>query len=173
MATLTETTYIEEATAPARRLRGRATAAGISTTTVEADLTITSYVNIGATQFATTVTSTATTTLSLAAPTYSHVYAATAGCQDTPTIDTLQLDPSITDKETAVAACQSSCSQNGQCSSLFVQYLFPSYGATAPVYKCFMNEQNFVESSNLVCGLAENVWGAADAYDAVGRGVAY
>lgn len=175
MATSTKTTYVSETSPAARRVKGRGIkrADEIITTTINAGLTITSYINIGATQFAQTVTSTSTTILSLAAPTYSHVYSATAGCQDTPTVDTLQLDSSITDKDTAIAACQNSCSQNGKCASLFVQYLFPNYGSTAPVYKCFMNGQNFVEDSSLTCGLAENVWGVADAFDAVGRGVPY
>lgn len=52
-----------------------------------------------------------------------------------------------------------------------MQQLFPDYGDTVPVYKCFMNGEDFDESSNLICGLAENVWGAADAYDAIGRGM--
>lgn len=160
------------ATIPASPNPGIKITGTTSTITVSAGLTITSFVNVGATtRFAQTVTSTTTATLTLAAPTYSHVYAATAGCQDTPTVDTLQLDPSITDKNTAVAMCQGACSQNGKCASLLVQYLFPSYGDTAPVYKCFMNGQAFDELSSLICGLSVDVWGAADAFDVIGRGV--
>lgn len=150
---------------------GNKIAGATSTTTVNAGLTITSFVNTGATAFAQTVTLTSTTTMILAAPTYLHVYAAPAGCQDIPTVDTLQLDPSITNIENAIAMCQNSCSQNGRCASLFVQYLFPNYGNTTPVYKCFMNGQKFDEKSSLLCGLAEDVWGAADAFDAIGRGM--
>lgn len=188
LATTTMTTYTQESSPSSRRLKGRRALDAVSgapphrdskraaesttTTTVDAGLTITSFINAGSTKFDQTVTSTTTTTLALPAPTYSHVYAASPGCQNTPTVDTLQLDPSVTDKHGAISMCQDSCTQNGKCASLFVQYLFPTYGDTTPVYKCFMNGQRFDESSNLICDLSEDIWGAADAYDAVGRGVA-
>ncbi|CZT21574.1 uncharacterized protein RCC_07438 [Ramularia collo-cygni] len=186
--TSTKTTYTPATSLPMRRLRhgpiahtddtaditaeiNRAAEATLTTTTVNAGLTITSFINVGATHFDQTVSSTITTTLMLPAPTYTYAAAVNAGCQNTPTVDTLQLDPSVTDKNDAVTMCQDHCSQNGQCASLVVQHLFPDYGDVISVYKCFMNGQNFDEGSNLLCGLAENVWGAADAYDAVGRGL--
>ncbi|KAK4501378.1 hypothetical protein PRZ48_007186 [Zasmidium cellare] len=110
-----------------------------------------------------------TATVTLAAPSYTHVWGPQKGCQDTVDRDTLQLSSDVTEKSDATEQCKDWCSQKTVCTGLYVQYMFPAYGVT-PFWQCYANDHKFDADTDLLCNLTTNIWGEADAYNALGRG---
>ncbi|KAF2170798.1 hypothetical protein M409DRAFT_51054 [Zasmidium cellare ATCC 36951] len=119
--------------------------------------------------FTQTLSTTRTATITLAAPSYTHVWGPQEGCQDTTDRDTLQLSSDVTEKSDARQLCQDWCSQKSVCTGLYVQYMFPAYGVT-PFWQCYANDHKFDADTDLLCNLTTNIWGEADAYNALGRG---
>lgn len=119
--------------------------------------------------FTQTLSTTKTATITLAAPSYTHVYGPETGCQDTVDANTLALDSNVTVKADATELCKDWCTQTSDCTSLYVQYMFPAYGVT-PFWQCYANDQKFDADSDLLCNLTTNIWGEADAYNTLGRG---
>lgn len=120
--------------------------------------------------FTQTLSTTHTATVTLAAPSFTHVWGPQKGCQDTNNRDTLQLSIDVKDKSNATTMCKDWCTQTTVCDSLYVQYMFPAYGTT-PYWQCYANEGKWDAEKNLLCNLTTNIWGEADAFDAVGRGM--
>ena len=113
-----------------------------------------------------------TTTISLAAPTYSPVFGPEAGCSSLNAGRAEALPNTIVEDCEADKACQDICSQEPTCKFLYVQRLFGDYGGSTPYYQCYMNEKDFDETRDLQCGRQEGIWGMARGFDACGRGVA-
>jgi hypothetical protein len=117
-------------------------------------------------------TVTTTTTISLAAPTYSPNFGPKAGCSNLYAGRAEALANTITEDCEADKACQEICSQEPTCKFLYVQQLFADYGGSTPYYQCYMNDQDLDEKRDLQCGRQEGIWGMARGFDACGRGVA-
>lgn len=146
------------------------------TTTAEfiSRVTITETVTPPATviSVSSTKTITETSTVSLAAPTYSQNFGPEAGCSFLSAGKAEPLDASITEECEADKACKDLCSQEPTCKFLFVQRLFQDYGGASPYYQCYMNPQAFDEQRDLQCGRQEGIWGVAKGFDVCGRGTA-
>lgn len=117
-----------------------------------------------------TKTVTETSTVSLAAPTYTQIFGPEAGCSNLNAGKAEALDANITEDCEADKACKDLCSQEPTCKFLYVQRLFRDYGGASPYYQCYMNSKEFDEERDLVCGRQENIWGTARGFDACGRG---
>lgn len=117
-------------------------------------------------------TLTETSTVSLAAPTYTPVFGPEAGCSSLNAGRAEALPNTITEDCEADKACQEICSQEPTCKSLYVQLLFSDYGGSTPYYQCYMGDQDFDEKRDLQCGRQEGIYGTARGFDACGRGVA-
>jgi hypothetical protein len=119
-----------------------------------------------------TKTLTETSTISLAAPTYSPDFGPKAGCSNIYASNAEALPNTIIEACDADKACQEICSQEPACKFLYVQLLFGNYGDSTPYFQCYMGDKEFEEKRDLQCGRDEGIWGEARGFDARGRGVA-
>jgi len=117
-------------------------------------------------------TITETTTVSLAAPTYSPNFGPKVGCSNLNAGRAEALANTITEDCEADKACKEICSQEPTCKFLYVQRLFGDYGDATPYYNCYMNDKDLDETRDLMCGRQEGIWGMARGFDVCGRGVA-
>jgi hypothetical protein len=117
-------------------------------------------------------TITETSTISLAAPTYTPNFGPKAGCSNLYAGQAEALPNTIVEDCEADKACKDICSQEPTCKFLYVQRLFGDYGGSTPYYQCYMNDKDLDETRDLQCGRQEGIWGLARGFDACGRGVA-
>ncbi|KAI7657753.1 DNA replication licensing factor [Hortaea werneckii] len=167
------TTRVSTVTAAATNGVSQGAADSASTTTIlmAGHATVSRTVQAGTTISTTTTTDiTSTSTVTLAAPTYTQVYGPESGCSIRENAQSEQLDNSITDSNEASERCQTSCSQKSECSFVFAQQLFPDYGQTRPHFQCYFIGHHFNETQDLQCGQSERIWGEACGFDAEGRG---
>ncbi|RMY51562.1 hypothetical protein D0865_06275 [Hortaea werneckii] len=167
------TTRVSTVTAAAtdRVSQGAADSASTTTILMAGHATVSQTVQAGTTISTTTTTDiTSTSTVTLAAPTYTQVYGPQSGCSIREDAQSEQLDTSITDSKEASERCQASCSQKSECSFVFAQQLFPDYGQTRPHFQCYFIGHHFNETQDLQCGQSERIWGKACGFDAEGRG---
>lgn len=143
-----------------------------STVFALARLTYTLTVTSGASTvvISTTTSVTSTSTLSLAAPTFTQVYGPAAGCEDISVRPALQLNSTITGSDAANELCHGWCKQEPQCAFLYVQQMFTDYGTTLPYFMCYGNDHKLNVTADLLCGLAEGIYGTACGFNACGRG---
>ncbi|TKA71293.1 hypothetical protein B0A55_07595 [Friedmanniomyces simplex] len=113
---------------------------------------------------------TSTSTVALAAPSFTQVFGPKAGCIDQASSGGDQLDASITDIRNATQECQDLCAQIGLCEHVYVQRLFTDYGTVAPYFECSFNDQHLNVTRDLQCGNRVGTWDAAVGFDAYGRG---
>ncbi|RMY93611.1 hypothetical protein D0862_09172 [Hortaea werneckii] len=150
---------------------GAAGPASTTTILMAGHATVSQTVQAGTTISTTKTTEiTSTSTVTLAAPTYTQVYGPESGCSISEDTESEQLDTSITDSTEASERCQTSCSQKPGCSFVFAQQLFPDYGQTRPHFQCYFIDHHFNETMDLQCGQSEGIWGRACGFDAEGRG---
>ncbi|KAF1346062.1 hypothetical protein BDV97DRAFT_34410 [Delphinella strobiligena] len=139
-----------------------------TTITGEVDLTV-----APSTVILYTVTSsfTQTSTVTLQAPTFTQVWGTKAGCVDPgfQKSDTLDSLNSLDGMTQAISQCQDNCAQLDYCAFVFVQYTLPDYNVT-PVWKCYYNNHTLNTATDIECGKSETIWGAADGFNAIGRG---
>jgi len=112
---------------------------------------------------------TSTSTVSLAAPTFTQVFGPQAGCVDIGEGPAQQLDLSVTGSN-ATQECKDLCTQMPACSFVYVQQLAPKWGGKTPHYQCFFNDHHLNATADLDCGRNDSVWGEANGFDAYGRG---
>lgn len=118
-----------------------------------------------------TKTATSTITVSLAAPTYEPNFGPKAGCSSLNAARFESLDEKIDCDADAAKACQDICDQEPTCKFLYVQRLFADFLDTTPYYQCYMNDRDFDEQRDLICGRPEGQYGNAVGFEVCDRGV--
>lgn len=166
ISTIYVTSFIAATTTSFQGLAPTTTAEFIDRTTV----TETVSPSVTVIPVSSTKTITETSTVSLAAPTYTQIFGPEAGCSNLNAPRAEALDASITEDCEADKACQDLCSQEPTCKFLYVQRLFDDYGGASGYYQCYMNDKEFDEKRDLVCGRKEGIWGMARGFDACDRG---
>ncbi|OQO14050.1 hypothetical protein B0A48_00926 [Cryoendolithus antarcticus] len=118
-----------------------------------------------------TLTSSATTTLALAAPSFTQIFGPRAGCNNIGVFNSTDLDTSITDAEVAAQQCKAICKQEPRRKFLWVQKMLADYGALEPRFECSLNYEVFDKGTDLVCGGDTGIYGEACGFTVLGRGV--
>ncbi|KAF2725170.1 hypothetical protein K431DRAFT_309361 [Polychaeton citri CBS 116435] len=151
------------------------TAASLTASAETTTVTITTTTGPATTKVVTVSTTTSitkTSTVFLAAPTYTQVYGPQTGCSDDTAVGSQNLDNTITDQDVAVRKCEAICDQHSDCSFLYVQHMFTNYGSSIPYWTCYWNNHYVDEESDLICGRDTGIYGTAVGFNALGRGKA-
>jgi hypothetical protein len=114
---------------------------------------------------------TATVTVSYAAPTFTQAFGPKAGCIDIASASSKILPHSVKDLHAAAQQCKSLCSQNADCAAVYVQHM--SFVRGGPKhYHCFFNDKELDAETDLQCfpKPKKTIYGVAIGYDACGRG---
>ncbi|KAK6424119.1 hypothetical protein LTR95_016433 [Oleoguttula sp. CCFEE 5521] len=117
-----------------------------------------------------TLSSSATTTLALAAPRFTQIFGPQAGCNNISVFNSTDLDTSVTDAGVAAQQCKAICKQEPRCKFLWVQKVLADYGALEPRFECGLNDEVFDKGTDLVCGGDTGIYGEACGFTVLGRG---